>query len=47
MHYLPESQTDFVLLLGGRTIDSAAVVAIATIVGAVLLLAGLWTLLSG
>src|SRR5262245_43191919 len=47
IHYLPESQTDFILFLGGREIDSAAVVAAATVVGALLLLAGLRTLRSG
>jgi len=46
IHYVPESHTDFILFLGGREIDSAAVVAAATVVGALLLLAGLRTLLS-
>jgi hypothetical protein len=46
IQYLADPQTDFILYLGGRMIDSAAIVAIATLVGAVLLLAGLRTLLS-
>ena len=46
IQYLADPQTDFILYLGGRMIDSAAIVAIATLVGAVLFLAGLRTLLS-
>ena len=46
VRYLPELHTDFILSLGGRVIDSAAAVALATLVGAALLLAGLRTLLS-
>jgi hypothetical protein len=46
IHQLPESHTDFILFLGGRMIDSAATVAIATAAGLALLLAGLRTLLS-
>ena len=46
IHYLSEPHTNFILVLGGRTIDSTAAVALATLVAAVLLLAGLWALLS-
>jgi hypothetical protein len=39
--YLPDAHTDFVLLLGGRAIDSVTVLVAAAALGAALLLAGL------
>jgi hypothetical protein len=39
--YLPDAHTDFVLLLGGRAIDSVTALVATTALGTALLLAGL------
>jgi cell division protein FtsW (lipid II flippase) len=41
MQYLPDAQTEFIFSLSGRAIDGVLALMIATVVGTVLLLAGL------